>query len=187
MYFDDIDYANKRLGGTLVRTKTGAPYMVASVSQIGRDIVCIGNFLGNPKAEGINLSEIDLTPVSLGFFNVGEKMFFACRRPMRKDWKQGLSPQNLLIYGGRLGEIGFEPLIQPITNNYPRVGEALSFLSKKDKASRAFSRDFGLSKRDGRLIICYRKYDVGEVKSGEFVLSPDKFFLQQHLSEAVGT
>lgn len=185
MYYDDLEYANKRLAGTLVRDITGSPFVVSSVDSIGGKFVCFGTHLVSQQTEAVPLEKIDLTPVPLGFFNHEYRMYFSCRKPMRSDWKQGLSNKSLLIYG-TTDRFGFGVLTQPILNTYPKLNRALEILSKRVSGSVAFSRDFGIAKKDKELLLFYRKYEVGKVEKNLPVLNRDKFFLGQHLEEVVG-
>jgi len=184
MYYDDLDYANKRLSQTLVRKRDGTPFLVAIVVNNGKDFICRGENLMTSTPEDVSLSNIDLTPVPLGFFNHEGKMYFSCRKPMRKDWKQGLSLQSLVVYGATR-KLGFKVLVQPILNTYPNFVRALEIVNRKTVTSVAFSRDFGLSKQDDGLSLLYRKFTVGKVVRENLVLNRDKFFLDQHLSEAL--
>lgn len=172
------------MGGTLIRKIDGTPFLVSSVERQGGDVVCVGSTLPNEDFEIVPLRDVDLTPVPLGFCNIGTKMVFACRKPMRRDYKQGLSRQNLVTYGAE-GTVGFKNLTDTILNIYPKVDEVVKYLSPKSSGSRAFSRDFGLSKKDGLINLCYRKYVVGKVEDKVLVLNRDKYFLEQHLSESV--
>ena len=185
MYYDDEEYANKRLAGTLVRTKDGIPFVVNGVERSGKTLLCSGMTLPDENYNVLDLTDVDLTPVPLGFYNNEDKMFFACRKPLRRDYKQGLSRQNLVVYGSDRSP-AFKLLVPTILNQYPSVAKVMSYLDAKSSGSRAFSRDFGLSKKDGEIALCYRKYRVGRVEKGVLVLNRDKFFLEQHLSESVG-
>ena len=114
-------------------------------------------------------------------------MAFACRKPMRKDWKQGLSSNSLVLYGADKRDFSFGLLTQSIMGVYPSYDEALSYTRKTRNRSMAFSRDFGVSEKTGSLQLVYRKYTVGEIKGDLAVLAPDKYFLEQHLASAMGT
>lgn len=186
MYQDDLDYARKRLEGTLVRKTNGNPFIVDQVLLEGTTMVCFGVDLTSEITETIPLANIDLTPVKLGFVNYNGKMVFACRKPMRKDWKQGLSLNSLVVYGTDKRDIGLRSLTKTVMNNYPSVADCVAYLKKTKNRSMAFSRDFGLSNRGEEVLLVYRKYEVGKLTDGRLVLNPDKFFLEQHLAEVVG-
>lgn len=185
MYEDDIDYAAKRLNETLVRKVDGSPFQIRTT---GRDdegrLIHNGLNYTNNRLETVRHDEILLEPVQLGFVNTRSSMLFVCRKPMRKDWRQGLSSTSLVYYGnfGR-GDFNMKLLVQPITNQYPSYETALDMLDKKQSV--AFSRDFGLAGGDETTLV-YRKYAVGKIMGKLPVLNKNSFFLQQHLEEAIG-
>jgi len=185
MYYDDLDYASKRLNGTLVRLKDGTPFQVNRMEYNGDSVMgAIGYALPAKKSVWQPLSNIDLTPVPLGFVNTELGMVFTCRKPMRKDWRQGLSLNSLVTYGAIPAcDMSYTTLMQPILNTYPSFKTAVGTVVKR--GSVAFSRDFGLVYHDGRIGLVYRKYVVGTVKDGVATLSDDKLFLQQHLDEVI--
>lgn len=187
MYYDDLDYARKRLDGTLVNTNGGEPFLVDNITIDGSGtMVCYGTNLSSDTVETVNLSDIDLSPVKLGFVNIGGRMIYACRKPMRKDWKQGLSLNTLIVYGGDKRDLGLRGLTKTVMGVYPSFGDCVSYVRKTKNRSMAFSRDFGLSDKGGVTTLMYRKYDVGKLVGDLLVLNPQSFFLEQHLAEALG-
>lgn len=182
MYYDNVDYAARRLDNTLIRKNNGAPFFVLKTYIKGDKVVCNGKDMITTEREEVDLSHLDLMPVPLGFVNIGGKMVFACRKPMRRDWKQGLSTANLVLYGAEKQGFNFEALVNTILNKFPTFSECLTYVKKTRNRSMAFSRDFGLTSKDGGPHLIYRKYPVGTVIDGVPVLAPEKFFLEQHLS-----
>lgn len=186
MYNDNLEYAAKRLDMTLIRKANGNPFFVHGTSKAGARVYCVGVDQVTQESSEIFLDDLDLTPVPLGFFNISGKMAFACRKPMRKDWHQGLSNNSLVLYGADKRDFNFGALTNTIMNKFPSFGEALAYVDKTKNRSMAFSRDFGISDKTGETNLVYRKYTVGKVIKGVPVLSPDKFFLEQHLTSAMG-
>lgn len=187
MYYDDIEYASRRLVNTLVRKKNGNPFLIISVSK-GEDgnTYCAGQDTLRELVEEINLRDIDLTPVPLGFANIGGKMSYLCRKPMRKDWRQGLSLNSLVSYGVNTRDLRLNYLTNTILNKYPTVQKCIEYVKTGSGYSMAFSRDFGIINKGKEIELIYRKYSVGKLVGQTFVLDPDKFFLEQHLSESMG-
>jgi hypothetical protein len=182
VYYDNVEYAAKRLDNTLIRKDDGTPFFVYDTFLKEGKVVCVGKNMITTERGQEDLSGLDLTPVPLGFANLGGKMVFACRRPMRRDWKQGLSVNNLILYGADKQGFSFDALIPTILNNYPTFTECLTYVKKTRNRSMAFSRDFGLTSKEGGPHLIYRKYPVGTIIEGVPVLTPEKFFLEQHLS-----
>lgn len=184
MYEDDVEYASKRLNETLVRKLDNSLFFVESTGLDGGKIFHRGINYETGEKELVEHKDLILEPIPLGFVNTSDRMLFVCRRPMRRDWKQGLSSNSLIVYGDRgRGSINFKLLVQPLKKQYPPFKTALSLLDKKDSV--AFSRDFGVVGTGGVALV-YRKYTVGKVVGGVPILDKDKFFLQQHLEEVTG-
>lgn len=186
MYYDDIEYASRRLSSTLVRKPNGNPFYVMSVSRVGTETICTGTDPVREVMEDVNLRDIDLTPVPLGFVNFRGQMGYACRRPMRKDWKQGLSQTSLVVYGFDKRDLNLTQLSNTVLGKYPTLSKSLNYVKTGQKLSMAFSRDFGVINSGKEIELIYRKYPVGKLVDQTLVLNPDKFFLEQHLSEAMG-
>ena len=185
MYHDDLEYAQRRLNNTLVRLSNGHPFMVLNTRfNENFRVVCEGEDLKLRELKTAPLTDIDLTPVPLGFVNAeGGKVAYVSRKPMRRDWKQGLSNNSISVWGdGRFNS--FRALVQPILKEYPSFARALEQIQTRKGV--AFSRDFALINSDNQIKLFYRKYEVGVVVNRRPVLNPDKFYLEQHLNESVG-
>lgn len=187
MYADDIDYARRRLVGTVVRTPTGNPFYVTQVEQDDGDLRCYGHDYAVDRDANHLLAEVNLEPLPLGFVNLTNDMAFLCRKPMRRDWRQGLSQNNLVIYGNLSArDFPYKLLKQPVLKQYPSWSAALTKLTSTKKMSMAFSRDFGFSKHQDNISLIFRKHVVGTIVNDTPRLLPEKFFLQQHLDEVMG-
>lgn len=182
--YDDFDYAARRLNETLVRKVTGELFYINRCLWEGREISCNGEDLINEVNETLPLSRIDLIPIPLGYVNTPQGMVFTGRKPMRRDWRQGLSRNSMFVKGMDRSRLNLKWLRQPVYNQYPSVNRALENFSLK-KSSVAVSRDFGL-KREGEIVnLYYRTNHVGRYQDGHLVLNPEKFFLQEHLNKTV--
>lgn len=186
MYEDDLDYATRRLNNTLVRLVNGDPFFI---SRTYLDDVGVmwhsGVNLAQGESQQVLHTSLNLEPVPLGFVNTTSDMVYVARKPMRRDWKQGLSHNSMVTYGKlRPDEVNMKLLVQPIMQQYPSFSRALSSLKGK-KNSIAFSRDFGLKKQAEDIFLVFRQHRVGVIINDEPVLDPGKIFLQQHLQEAV--
>lgn len=186
MYEDDLDYATRRLNNTLVRIANGDPFYITRTYLDDTGVMYHrGTNLAQGETQEVPHALLNLEPVPLGFVNTSSDMVFIARKPMRRDWKQGLSHNSMVTYGRlRPDEINMKLLVQPIMQQYPSFSRALSAIKGK-KSSIAFSRDFGLTKRGEEILLVYRQHRVGAIVNDEPVLDPGKLFLQQHLSEAV--
>ena len=186
MYEDDLEYASKRLNGTLVRLLNGTPFMVSRTYQ-AETLRHLGQNMLNEESVDVAHNELDLEPVPLGFVNATSGMVYVCRKPMRRDWRQGLSANSIKVYGHIGGrDLHFKLLNQPILKQYPSFKVAYGRVNTDKKESTAFSRDFGLRKVGGVVTLFYKQYPVGVVTDGVPVLDLHRFGLEQHLSEAMG-
>lgn len=186
MYEDDLDYATRRLNNTLVRLANGDPYYVSRTYLDDQGVMYhTGTNIASGQQQQVLHADLNLEPVPLGFVNTSSDMVYVARKPMRRDWKQGLSHNSMVTYGKlRPDEINMKLLVQPIMKQYPSFTRALASLQGK-KQSVAFSRDFGISKFGEQLVLVYRQHRVGTIVDGEPVLDTGKMFLLQHLQEAV--
>ncbi len=187
MYEDDLEYASRRLNNTLVRLQDGTPFYISrTFYDDNRVMVHHGTDLVTGDAKSARHSELDLEPVPLGFINTSADMVYVARKPMRRDWRQGLSHNSMITYGRlRPEDVNMKLLVQPILQQYPSFARAMQTLKGK-KSSVAFSREFGLTKKDNAILLCYRQHPVGVVTDNGPVLYAHKSFLQQHLEEAMG-
>lgn len=187
MYSDDIDYARKRLVSTVVRTPTGNPFYIFQIEPSDGDLRCYGHDYYIGRDVDYPLSQVNLEPLPLGFVNLSADMAFLCRKPMRRDWRQGLSANNLVVYGNLSPrDFPYKLLNQPVLQQYPSWSVAVQKMQTTKKNSMAFSRDFGFSKHKDGISLIFRKHIVGTVADNTPRLLPDKFFLQQHLDEVMG-
>lgn len=187
LYKDDVEYAAKRLNGTLVRTNNRLFEVVRTTLNDRAQVMHEGVFVDDGSAAWVSHEDIDLTPVPLGYINTTGGCHYLGRKPMRRDWRQGLSRNSLFVYGtlGRR-EIRWDWLEQPVYNRYPTFARVLESLKGK-RSAMAFSREFAISKQiDGQLSLCYRTKPVGAVIDGTATLSPQYVFLSQQLSNAMG-
>lgn len=187
LYADDPEYASRRLDGTFVRLTNGSPvYIVRTNLDSNNRVQHLVEYLETGTADYVKHTDLDLLPIPLGFVNHERQMIYICRKPMRRDWKQGLSQTSMAGYGNyRPADLPHRTLVQPIKNTYPSFSATLDGI--RGVSSQAFSREFGLlndkNTREVRLI--YRKYPVGTVKNRRLTLCPEKTFLVEALQESL--
>lgn len=131
--------------------------------------------------------EVDLTPVSTGNVTVGNTYVYTSRIPHRK-YKQTLSSDAIHQHKMPFevaGEVGAEGMLQPITNRYPKLNQALFAVANKLAKAMPFSREWGVCNKDGVIVLCYRDMAVGVVGKESIKLYADKFYLEQLLREVL--
>lgn len=181
--YDDAEYANTRLAGTVVKLKTNLIF-VDRVSVRGDVNVARYfpiNMMGGELMQ-CRLDEIDTTPINLGYVDLDHGAMFITRAPMRQDWRQGLRLNNLRNSSGQQINISLDKLLQPHTNRYPSL-EVAATQARRVGVSRAFSRDFAVS-AEGQLIHKGRAV-CGQVDGGMPTLLPRFNFLAESLQESL--
>lgn len=189
-YGDDLDYIVKRLTHTLVQTHEKRPIWVYSVvgdSSKGISVIC-KDLIAGLSDQVLELHKINLEPVKLGYFfdNVRGRAVFSARKPMRRDWKQGLSTASAIFSDGRrLGDFELKAMVQPITNDYSSLPEQLNKFQKEPQIeSVPLSRNFALRNTKVKQLL-YRDSVVGEVQKNVAVLSSKYFFLSEQFQKEV--
>ena len=190
---DNPEYVNGRLQQTIIRLNTGVPvYCEGTRRSIGEERregpihlwyrpISLSNF-GELKKKLIE--EFNLSSPPLGYINYEGAAYFVSRRPMRRDWRQGIRQSNLDVSrSGRTGQYSFSslyPVIIPILKMYPTYKETVDRVEDV-YTDCAFTRNFSLDDR-GRL--WYKGRDVvGEDGGGSPRLFDNFFWLNELLTE----
>lgn len=187
--YDNGQYANSRLAGTIIRLGNGRPVTVIECEGAGEDIqVCYSYLSTGNRARGLyRLVEMDLTPVPLGWADHSRwDASYLVRIPKRNDWRQGLRLSNYSsVFGSDKREITASNLSKTILGNFLSFDDAVDEAVNNGKIT-PFSREFAVGYR-GKEVELYFKWfgKVGDVRNTKFDLS-DKFsHLQEVLEEAV--
>lgn len=180
--YDTVGYARSRLEGTIIRYGE-EPIMVQEVRGVGRAIYIIGVILATGQMTEALLKDCDLTPVPLGYVNMGERAFYTMRMPMRRDWRQGLRFLNLIdVEGRQFNGNSYEPFVNTIKGEYPSFLEAVE--DSTYNISRAFHRDFAIE-NDGNIL--YKgMFNVAKWDRDSHTFSISKEWIRESLDEAVG-
>lgn len=168
----------------------GEPFYVAEFLDTTR---ISGRILSTGRNTEINFSDIDTTPIRLGYVNGYTTPRYVTRKPARY-YKQGLTSRSLEVVDHVQGAVGLRlnddflfasNLIDTIKNNYPSFNEALANVnSEQHFPCQAFSRDFCLFKQ--RYIdLLWRKRTIGRIENGEAVVLQKYSYLQDSLQEKV--
>lgn len=178
MYFDNIEYARRRLDHTIVNTKDKTPIFIHEVLLNMDDMYVYGMTLKNRVSTHISLKNIDIKPVQLGYLNYSNSSVYLTRKPTRAS-KQGLHTTHLAFFGGEsFHTIPFEQLNSTIIGDYPFL-ENVKKLSKDHGFCLAWDRNWALC-RDH---LHYRGRKVGDKDLNLF----DNFsYLKEELHEAFG-
>ena len=169
MRYDTDEYARSRLLNTIVLHK-GKPVEVGHIED-GKAILQVLGAGGVIKAP---LSELDLSPIRLGYVNHGGGAHYLKRLPKRRDWRQGLRDNN--INKPELLHLGVARLCE---GTYPSFKEACAMV-EIDHHCVAFSRQFAV---DDEGEVEYRgSSNVGHLDEG---LGVDLLQQYEYLAEAL--
>lgn len=173
MMYDNLEYAKRRLEQTVVLDINGSPIYVEEIKEDWSFKVLD---LKTNKRKTMEVDKVTLDPPPLGFVNFSEHCYYFCRKPMRKDWRQGISKTNLFTKNSNdyVFPIG---LTKTFVGEYPKYENVLDNINKGIVSSQAFCRDFAIYGE----ILLYRFDNVGHIVSNYPVLFDKTSYLQQSL------
>lgn len=191
--YDNEAYAAGRLVGTFVRTVTGKAIEVRAIG--GGEVAVRELLTGNDVL--IPYKDLDITPVPLGYGNVGGRSIYVVRSPMRNDWKQGARPKNLRWIENAINEDVMPQLRDPLPTKvmgeiiegiYPLFdGVVKALAADRGKVfSMAWDRNFCLTKDWD--IFHKGKFKVGKLLSPvkrEYQLNDDSWWVKEALDESL--
>lgn len=185
--YENANYANKRLVGTIVTVKNKA----AQILEYGLKNITYTELLTNePKIAPIK--DMDITPVKLGYINMPRGFIsYVMRTPKREDWKQGLRPSTMRLVlpkGFALypEEIPNDVLAKTIEGVFPKFKEAVKTIYQDRVFSIAFNRNFGIQK--DKSILYKGEHKIGEIlnEKGVYRIFDDFEWSREELEEAIG-
>jgi hypothetical protein len=207
MYYDNPQYAKGRLESTIVNTKDGEPIFIRKLKEVGfeedeedrdedddqpraaaplkmlsiEEIECECLNLKDNLIQSYKLTDLDLSPVNLGYMNTYIGALYVHRTPLR-GWKQGLCAETVVVSAPEAPNLGglnwpYPALYDTIKRNYPSYQEALK-QADASECSIAFSPHFAVDHNED---LFYKGCECG--KSLE--LNEGLEYLRQHLDETL--
>lgn len=143
--YDSLEYARSRLRNTIVREEEGQPVIVSELTGRSTSIKVISINMITDVVKEDRLSNLNLTPVPLGYVNTDISCTHASRMPMQRDWKQGLRRANT-VYTNNDVEVSNRQLGLTISGQYPDVRNCIQEVTDRNVRSMAFSRNFCVSR-----------------------------------------
>lgn len=173
-----------RLGNSLVR-KGATPVYIKGVESINKVIVY------DPikrETDYAKVSDLNLTPVPLGYVESAGDVLYVTRKPTRK-YKQGLTQENMVakdVLSGRLVALRIDDkgLSKAILGQYPSIEEAFQ-QCREGSGIVPFSREWAVANYKEELCVMHKGGVVGYVGDDNIMLSPDKYFLKESLMEVL--
>lgn len=179
MYDGDFEYANSRLSESVVRYND-VPIMVHAINNDGR---VEGSSLVDGHGINCNLDELDLVPVQLGYVNYDGRAHYVMRKPVRRDWRQGLRHNNMVSDTVPVPALPWACVAKTINNEYPTFEQArLMLKGKRGVTSIAWCRDFAIVK-GWKVIHCGDT--VGSIVNEKVVLDEAFQYLKEALEETL--
>lgn len=177
--YDSKEYATSRLIGTIVRLNNVA----VQVEYVNDRMDCqLMNMKSGSTLEEVPLAALNLKSSPLGYVNDGSKCFYLARKPMRRDWRQGLRASNVTdVLTGR--QVSSRSIGRCVNGEFPSIQDALNKLDTYG-GMYAVSRDFALKKGRTCIHIHYKWYGVVGVLSKDGTPKTKKNF--KFLSTAIG-
>lgn len=143
--YDDAQYANSRLVGTIVRDAvTGVPTMVHECYEGDNGIEAFTSDITKerPRKKRQKLKDLNIASMPLGYINVGVNSYYVSRIPKRNDWRQGIRDGQLSTRGAlHIQKHGLE-LMNMLENKYPPLKECFDSIVRVEANAKAFSRVF---------------------------------------------
>lgn len=170
------DYANSRLNSTIVRLGDIPVYVV----NVRNDKQCEILHDVNKEGETAVVHLDDLNPLSppLGFVNFRGRAYYVSRKPMRRDYRQGLRTTQVEIMVGDKGVRSLQLLMRCVAGEFPTLQRAKEKITDGQQ-SVALSRDIALKRMvGGKISVMYKWNVVGAYREGEFVLNKKYSFLR---------
>lgn len=191
--FYDTLHANLRLGHTIVLLNK-LPIYVLEVRPdwtAGIQYLLTGKMSTLPDIREIE--GLDISPVPLGFCQIGENASYLMRMPRRRT-KQGLEEASVVSHDGNRASIRqsntyAQNLGNCITGVYPSLKDATSMLGKGFR-SVCVARNWAIMREGGKIDLLYKYY--GKVGSyapvyigSPFTLLPEYSYLQECLDQEI--
>lgn len=175
-YGTDYSYASERLTGSVVQSIDATPILIRDIA--GQNVT-ISKLSDIDTYYTIQLSDIDLTPVKLGWINYKNGLAYVTRIPTRK-WKQGLTSENLhIVYvdPGISVRTATKEMGKTILGDYPSFQKV--FQAYTENTKKAFSRNWAFNSS----FVMYNGRKVGIVQDGEILLYKKDYYLREFFKE----
>lgn len=188
--YDNVDYARSRLLETVIRDDKGKLIYVNNIAIDSKELIVDCNNLLTKNRKQLPLELCNLKPLPLGNIQYGNKCSYVSRIPMRRDWRQGTRPQNIIALDGNLllrslFDLG-ESLQNCVDNNYMNFEEAID--KSSDYRTIAFAKKFSLTyKNDAIVYLFYKHKFVGSFdKTFKTIMLEDNYnYLQEQIEREI--
>lgn len=183
-YQGDVEYAESRLTGTIVRYQ-GEPAFVNNVTYQRDRPVAVLRYISPRADEAVPLDDLDLSPFNLGYVNYRNIASFLTRVPMRGDYRQGLRTHNMYShFGYHHQSIPISGIYNTLMNVFPTFRQCVVAVQATEQSrSSAWHLNWALD-REGN--IRHRFGDiVGSLVSGRPVLLDRLSHLQEQLEDTM--
>jgi hypothetical protein len=171
--YDNPNYAATRLNNTIVMLKR-KPVLVLCVDMHLRALVTY-DVKNHTRAFLVSCKELNVTNLELGFLNKGKHCQYMARRTLRRDWRQGLRPNNV---HSTQGETAMSDIVAVLKHRYPSFKVAVGKVEQGKVVSCAWCPDFAIIKGG---LVKWRYEVVGKYDKGGITLGNKYKFLTSQL------
>lgn len=174
-YNGDNNYAESRIRGTVLKTVYNTVVLVDSLDYDEGRFNCRNLISG--EYSYLDLDELDMDPVELGFINGRFSTNYHTRMPAR-HYKQGLT--SYTFQEGFVDDAVWSSVTMAkcILGIYPKLIDCVESVFCGEASSRGFSRNFSVSSIGGDRLLTFRGNIVGEA-----LFNTDNGLLQTRLSK----
>lgn len=96
--YDSGNYASTRLGNCFIwEKKKGMLFFVRTCTGT-KHIKIIGSYVPDGVEAEVPIENFDLSFQKMGFTYYGGQALYLMKKPMRRDWKQGIRASNVKVY-----------------------------------------------------------------------------------------
>lgn len=95
--YDTANYAATRLNNCLVWDRVVQKLFLVEACRGSRNITLVGHYPPESTIHEVPIDNFDFAFQKLGFTYHSGKSLYLMKRPMRRDWKQGLRASNVIV------------------------------------------------------------------------------------------
>lgn len=187
MLYETVEDAHFRLTSSIILYKDRPVYVLNFINNTPR-MTCLDMLSQGHITVDLDKEEklIDITPVRLGYCNIGGKAHYISRMPTRR-YKQGLTSENVSCRTVDRDVLTTKELARTIMGQYPKIPVAKDAILKSC-SSMAFHRCFALRKGQNgakHFSLMYKGREVGVLKGEIFTFGQGFFHLESLLREVL--
>lgn len=180
IYNRDFKYAETRLKNIILKTKSGTPIIVKEIYENGRCVV--EDLVDFNKLKIINFKKLNLSFLTVGYVNCGEKTFYIVNYPKAGHYKHGLDLRNCHSIDNKIKakDLPTKAIVNSLVDNYPTIKE---IIEDNYIVHHAWNKNWSVNKKNQS--IYFKDILVGNIDGIKPVLDYKFNFLEDLLNESI--